>query len=172
MFGSAEASYGPKKRLGSDASRLSQIVRWQMEGESPTTSLPEARTHRSQGAEGRPSFWRMHVGADNRAMYASEEWLQVESLDSKARVWRIAPTARWCSSRARLPGEQAQVNVSRRKNQWEQGTLTALRRESSQRVAPGCPHFGLHAGACGGCKMQHHTGLAAAQHTLRHHLAR
>jgi branched-chain amino acid transport system substrate-binding protein len=26
MFGSAEASYGPKKRLGSDASRLSQIV--------------------------------------------------------------------------------------------------------------------------------------------------
>jgi len=26
MFGSAEATYGPKKRLGSDASRLSQIV--------------------------------------------------------------------------------------------------------------------------------------------------
>jgi 23S rRNA (uracil1939-C5)-methyltransferase len=22
-------------------------------------------------------------------------------------------------------------------------------------VRPGCPHFGLHAGACGGCKMQH-----------------
>ena len=33
--------------------------------------------------------------------------------------------------------------------------MTALRRESSQRVRPGCPHFGLHAGACGGCKMQH-----------------
>ena len=26
MFGSAEATYGPKKRLGSDSSRLSQIV--------------------------------------------------------------------------------------------------------------------------------------------------
>jgi branched-chain amino acid transport system substrate-binding protein len=26
MFGSAEASFGPKKRLGSDVSRLSQIV--------------------------------------------------------------------------------------------------------------------------------------------------
>ena len=27
--------------------------------------------------------------------------------------------------------------------------------ESSQLVRPGCPHFGLHTGACGGCKMQH-----------------
>jgi 23S rRNA (uracil1939-C5)-methyltransferase len=33
--------------------------------------------------------------------------------------------------------------------------MTALRHESSQRVRPGCPHFGLHPGACGGCKMQH-----------------
>jgi 23S rRNA (uracil1939-C5)-methyltransferase len=33
--------------------------------------------------------------------------------------------------------------------------MTALQRESAQRVRPGCPHFGLHAGACGGCKMQH-----------------
>jgi 23S rRNA (uracil1939-C5)-methyltransferase len=43
----------------------------------------------------------------------------------------------------------------RKKNNWEQGVMTALRRESSQRVRPACPHFGLHAGACGGCKMQH-----------------
>jgi hypothetical protein len=33
--------------------------------------------------------------------------------------------------------------------------MTACARESAQRVRPGCPHFGLHAGACGGCKMQH-----------------
>ena len=45
--------------------------------------------------------------------------------------------------------------MQRRKNNWEQGTVTAIRRESSQRVRPGCPHFGLHPGACGGCKMQH-----------------
>ena len=32
MFGSAEASYGPKKRLGSDASRLSQIQDGKLEG--------------------------------------------------------------------------------------------------------------------------------------------
>jgi 23S rRNA (uracil1939-C5)-methyltransferase len=48
-----------------------------------------------------------------------------------------------------------QVNVSRKKNNWEQGQMSALSRESAQRVKPGCPHFGLHAGACGGCKMQH-----------------
>ena len=54
-----------------------------------------------------------------------------------------------------LPGERVQVSVWRRKNQWEQGTLAALQRESSQRVVPRCPHFGLHPQACGGCKMQH-----------------
>jgi 23S rRNA (uracil1939-C5)-methyltransferase len=43
----------------------------------------------------------------------------------------------------------------RRKNNWEQAQLTAIHRESSQRVRPRCPHFGLHEGACGGCKMQH-----------------
>ena len=31
------------------------------------------------------------------------------------------------------------------------GSLTEVLSESSQRVQPHCPHFGLHAGACGGC---------------------
>ena len=54
-----------------------------------------------------------------------------------------------------LPGERVQVQISRKKNNWEQGQMSALSRESAQRVRPGCPHFGLHIGACGGCKMQH-----------------
>ncbi len=54
-----------------------------------------------------------------------------------------------------LPGERVRVNVSRKKNNWEAGQVGLIARESSQRVRPGCPHFGLHAGACGGCKMQH-----------------
>ena len=54
-----------------------------------------------------------------------------------------------------LPGEEARVKVVKRKKQWEKADLVAIRRESSQRVTPRCPHFGLHAGACGGCKMQH-----------------
>jgi 23S rRNA (uracil1939-C5)-methyltransferase len=54
-----------------------------------------------------------------------------------------------------LPFEVVSANVNRRKNNWEQATVTAIHRESSQRVRPACPHFGLHAEACGGCKMQH-----------------
>ena len=54
-----------------------------------------------------------------------------------------------------LPFEIVSVQVGRKKNNWEQGTVTEIHSESSQRVTPGCPHFGLHSGACGGCKMQH-----------------
>ena len=50
-----------------------------------------------------------------------------------------------------MPGEEVRVATKRRKNNWEQATLVELRRESSQRVVPRCPHFGV----CGGCKMQH-----------------
>ncbi|GAA4002729.1 23S rRNA (uracil(1939)-C(5))-methyltransferase RlmD [Comamonas faecalis] len=54
-----------------------------------------------------------------------------------------------------LPGEWVSATTTRRKNNWEQAGLTAIHRESSLRVRPQCPHFGLHTGACGGCKMQH-----------------
>jgi len=54
-----------------------------------------------------------------------------------------------------LPFEVVRANIHRKKNNWEAGVVTSVHRESSQRVKPGCPHFGLHAGACGGCKMQH-----------------
>jgi 23S rRNA (uracil1939-C5)-methyltransferase len=47
------------------------------------------------------------------------------------------------------------VQVHRRKNNWEQGSAVEVLRESPLRVTSACPHFGLHAGACGGCKMQH-----------------
>ena len=59
-----------------------------------------------------------------------------------------------------LPGELVSARTGRKKNNWEQATLTAIHRESSLRVRPKCPHFGLHAGACGGCKMQHLDALA------------
>jgi 23S rRNA (uracil1939-C5)-methyltransferase len=54
-----------------------------------------------------------------------------------------------------LPFEVVRANVHRKKNNWEQASLLEVLQESSQRVRPGCPNFGLHAGACGGCKMQH-----------------
>ena len=87
------------------------------------------------------------------------DWLDVESLDIEGQgvAHRTDPegSGKVVFIEGALPTERVQVQVSRKKNQWEQGQMTALARESAQRVRPGCPHFGLHAGACGGCKMQH-----------------
>ena len=88
-------------------------------------------------------------------MTADNEWLKVASLDLEAQGVAHDSEGKVVFIEGALPGETVQVRVNRRKNQWEQATLTALARESSQRVRPACPHFGLHAGACGGCKMQH-----------------
>jgi 23S rRNA (uracil1939-C5)-methyltransferase len=88
-------------------------------------------------------------------MTADNEWLTVESLDLEAQGVAHDSEGKVVFIEGALPGETVQVRVNRRKNQWEQATLTALQREGSQRVRPACAHFGLHAGACGGCKMQH-----------------
>ncbi|MES2957183.1 MAG: 23S rRNA (uracil(1939)-C(5))-methyltransferase RlmD [Pseudomonadota bacterium] len=89
----------------------------------------------------------------------TDEWLSVESLDLDAQGVAHNLEGKVVFIEDALPGEQVQVNVNRRKNNWEQATMTALRRESSQRVVPRCPHFGT----CGGCKMQHfHVGAQVA----------
>ncbi len=105
-------------------------------------------------------------------MTSGFDWLEVESLDLEAQGVAHRPNVEAGGTDAAVPGlpagagkvvfiegalptELVQVQVSRKKNNWEQGQVTAIARESAQRVRPGCPHFGLHAGACGGCKMQH-----------------
>jgi 23S rRNA (uracil1939-C5)-methyltransferase len=88
-------------------------------------------------------------------MTSGLDWLEVESLDLEAQGVAHRADGKVVFIEGALPGERVQVQVSRKKNQWEQGQVTAIARESSQRVHPACPHFGLHAGACGGCKMQH-----------------
>jgi 23S rRNA (uracil1939-C5)-methyltransferase len=93
--------------------------------------------------------------AKKEAQGSSDEWLKVESLDLDAQGVAHKSDGMVVFIEGALPFEEVQLSVHRRKNNWEQGTVTAIRRESSQRVRPGCPHFGLHAGACGGCKMQH-----------------
>jgi 23S rRNA (uracil1939-C5)-methyltransferase len=102
-------------------------------------------------------------------MTAEGEWLDVESLDLEAQGVAHDASGKVVFIEGALPGERVQVQVHRRKNNWEQATMTALARESALRVRPACPHFGLHAGACGGCKMQHlHPAgqLAVKQRTL------
>jgi len=107
-------------------------------------------------------------------MTQKDEWLNVESLDMEAQGVAHNSEGKVVFIEGALPGEQALVEVVRKKNQWEQATLRELRCESSQRVQPGCPHFGLHAGACGGCKMQHlHAAaqVAIKQRVLEDNLA-
>jgi 23S rRNA (uracil1939-C5)-methyltransferase len=106
-------------------------------------------------------------------MTAEGEWLEVESLDLDAQGVAHNAEGKVVFIEGALPGERVQVQVHRRKNQWEQASVTAVARESSQRVRPACPHFGLHAGACGGCKMQHlHPAaqVAVKQRTLEDNL--
>ncbi|WP_119353685.1 23S rRNA (uracil(1939)-C(5))-methyltransferase RlmD [Azohydromonas sediminis] len=88
-------------------------------------------------------------------MTAEDEWLRVESLDLDAQGVAHDAQGKVVFIEGALPGECVQVHVMRRKAQWEQAVVAAVRDESAQRVRPACPHFGLHAGACGGCKMQH-----------------
>lgn len=107
-------------------------------------------------------------------MTAPDEWLNVESLDIEAQGVAHNQDGKVVFIDGALPREQVQVEVHRRKNQWEQASMVALRRESAQRVRPRCPHFGLHAGACGGCKMQHleaSAQVAIKQRVLEDNLA-
>ena len=84
-----------------------------------------------------------------------EGWLAVDALDIDAQGVARRPDGKVVFIEGALPFELVSARVNRRKNNWEQATLTEIHRESSQRVRPRCPHFGLHEGACGGCKMQH-----------------
>lgn len=82
-------------------------------------------------------------------------WLEVHAVDLEAQGVARRPDGKVVFIEGALPTERVLVNVYRKKSHFEHASLTAVLRESAQRVQPACPHFGLHAGACGGCKMQH-----------------
>ena len=81
--------------------------------------------------------------------------LLIESLDLDAQGIAHKADGKVVFVEGALPFELVNVNVHRKKNNWESGTLSLIHKESSQRVKPQCIYFGLHSGACGGCKMQH-----------------
>ena len=92
-----------------------------------------------------------------------DSWLQVDSLDIDAQGVARRADGKVVFIDGALPGEWVTANVHRKKNNWEQASLVAVHEQSAQRVRPRCPHFGLHEGACGGCKMQHlHVGAQVA----------
>lgn len=107
------------------------------------------------------------------AMSNENESLEVESLDLEGQGVAHRADGKVVFVEGALATERVQVQLGRRKNQWEQGQVTLIERESSQRVRPRCPHFGLHRGACGGCKVQHlHPAaqVAAKQRVLEDNL--
>jgi len=91
------------------------------------------------------------------------DWLRIESLDIEAQGVARRADGKVVFIDGALPGEWVSAQVQRKKNNWEQARLLAVHEEASLRVRPRCPHFGLHEGACGGCKMQHlHVGAQVA----------
>ncbi len=96
----------------------------------------------------------MSDAAENRTSWP-DGWLAVDGLDLEAQGVARRADGKVVFIEGALPAEVVSAQVNRRKNNWEQATLSEIHTESAQRVRPRCPHFGLHAGACGGCKMQH-----------------
>ncbi len=103
------------------------------------------------------------VVIDPNKVYPPPPKLFVESLDLEAQGVARGEDGMVVFVEGALPFETVSVNIHRKKANWAVGSIITLHKESSQRVTPGCPHFGLHNGSCGGCKMQHlHTGAQVA----------
>ncbi len=81
--------------------------------------------------------------------------LSIESLDMEAQGIAHRADGKVVFVEGALPSERVTSHLTRSKNSFDKATVDLVLQESSQRVRPDCPHFGLHRGACGGCKMQH-----------------
>lgn len=69
------------------------------------------------------------------------------------------------------PGDQAEVEVTRRHRRWERAEIVRVLEPGPARVEPPCPYFG----DCGGCQWQHLSAeaqLGAKQQILRSALRR
>lgn len=70
-----------------------------------------------------------------------------------------------------VPGDVADVMITRKKNNYAEGHVVTLKKSSSNRLQPKCEHFGY----CGGCKWQHmnyETQLVFKQKTVSDALTR
>ena len=93
--------------------------------------------------------------ADRMTDGLSQNVLRVDALDQQGQGVAHRDDGKVIFIEGALPTEQVTVHIVQRKKQWEQGVMQSLLQPATGRVAPRCPHFGLQAGACGGCKMQH-----------------
>jgi len=88
----------------------------------------------------------------------------IESLDREGRgIARVEGKAIFIDGA--LPGETVSYASYRRKQSFEQATVTEIHETSAERELPRCAHFGV----CGGCSMQHleaRAQVAAKQRVL------
>lgn len=94
----------------------------------------------------------------------------IESIDHEGQgVARLEGKVAFISGA--ITGETVHYRALREKPSFVVGEVTAVERESSMRVTPGCTHFGV----CGGCSFQHLDPLgqvAVKQRVLEDNLAR
>ena len=86
---------------------------------------------------------------------AEREVARIESLDLEGRGVARLDDGKVAFIEGALPGERVQWARLRAKARFDTGRVTAVLAASPLRVTPRCPHFGLDAGKCGGCSMQH-----------------
>jgi 23S rRNA (uracil1939-C5)-methyltransferase len=87
-------------------------------------------------------------------MTAPDFTLEIESLDLEGRgVARRDGKVVFVSGA--LPGERVRAVARRVKPSYETADVVEVLRASSLRATPRCAHFGIAAGSCGGCAMQH-----------------
>lgn len=87
-------------------------------------------------------------------MISEQTQLEIEALDLEGRGVAHRD-GKVVFVEGALPGESVLVVIRRRKPSYDIARVVQVRRASASRVPARCPHFGLHAGACGGCAMQH-----------------
>ena len=73
----------------------------------------------------------------------------IESLDMDAQGIAHRADGKVVFVEGALPFERVTAQILRKKSSYEKASVQQVLRESSQRVRPACPHFGLHHGACG-----------------------
>jgi len=112
--------------------------------------------------------------AQDRGPPAAPLVAEIESLDLEGNgVARVDGKVAFIEGA--LPGERVLWSRQRAKARFDTGRVVQVLRASSLRTTPGCPHFGLAQGSCGGCSMQHleaRAQVAVKQRMLEESLAR
>jgi 23S rRNA (uracil1939-C5)-methyltransferase len=79
------------------------------------------------------------------------EELEITGAGAKGKSIAKAPDGKVIFINNAVPGDVADIQTTRKKKSYYEGTATKIHKYSERRVEPVCQHFGT----CGGCKWQH-----------------